>query len=71
MMTAAMCLALNMFFEARNEDIMGQIMVADVTMNRVESNHYPDNVCDVAVLAARHDALACDVAIAIPGVSIA
>ena len=46
-MTAAMCLALNIFFEARNEPIDGQIMVAEVTLNRVASNRYPDSVCDV------------------------
>jgi len=46
-MTATMCLALNMFFEARNEPLLGQAMVAEVTLNRVASNSYPDNVCDV------------------------
>ena len=45
--TAAMCLALNMFFEARNEPLSGQQMVAEVTLNRVASKHYPDTVCDV------------------------
>jgi len=45
--TAAMCLALNMFFEARNEPLEGQLLVAEVTLNRVASKHYPDNVCDV------------------------
>jgi spore germination cell wall hydrolase CwlJ-like protein len=47
MMTAAMCLALNMFFEARNEDNFGMYAVGVVTMNRVLSDKYPDNVCDV------------------------
>jgi spore germination cell wall hydrolase CwlJ-like protein len=42
-----MCLALNMFFEARNEPMSGQQMVAEVTLNRVASSAYPDNVCDV------------------------
>jgi len=46
-MTAVMCLALNMFFEARNEPLAGQAMVAEVTLNRVASNSYPDTVCDV------------------------
>lgn len=45
--TAAMCLALNMFFEARNEPLEGQLLVAEVTLNRVTSKHYPNNVCDV------------------------
>jgi spore germination cell wall hydrolase CwlJ-like protein len=46
-MTATMCLALNMFFEARNEPIAGQQMVAEVTLNRVASSSYPDTICDV------------------------
>jgi len=46
-MTAAMCLALNMFFEARNESLSGQLMVAEVTLNRVASDRYPDTVCEV------------------------
>jgi len=46
-MTATMCLALNIFFEARAEPIDGQIMVAEVTLNRVASEHFPDTVCDV------------------------
>jgi len=47
MMTAVMCLALNMFFEARNEPLVGQQMVAEVTLNRVASKHYPNTVCEV------------------------
>ena len=48
MITAAtMCLALNMFYEARNQPIEGQMMVAQVTLNRVVSNRYPNTVCEV------------------------
>lgn len=47
MMTAAMCLALNIFFEARAEPLMGQLMVAEVTLNRVEDKRFPDTVCEV------------------------
>jgi spore germination cell wall hydrolase CwlJ-like protein len=46
-MTTAMCLALNVFFEARTEPVMGQLAVIEVTMNRVESRSYPDTVCEV------------------------
>jgi len=46
-MTATVCLALNMFFEARNGPLVEQAMVAEVTLNRVASKHYPDTVCDV------------------------
>ena len=46
-MTASMCLALNVFFEARHEPITGQIAVAEVTLNRVADSRYPDTVCGV------------------------
>lgn len=41
------CLALNVYFEARGEPAAGQQAVAEVTMNRVASPHYPDTVCEV------------------------
>lgn len=41
------CLALNIYHEARGESAEGQLAVATVTMNRVASPRYPDNVCDV------------------------
>ena len=41
------CLALNVYFEARSESIAGQLAVAHVVMNRVESPKYPNNVCNV------------------------
>lgn len=47
MLEAVMCLALNIYFEARDQNIDGQLMVAEVTMNRVKDSHFPDNVCDV------------------------
>lgn len=43
----AECLAKNIYFEARGEDVEGQIAVAWVTLNRVESDRFPDTVCDV------------------------
>lgn len=46
-MTAAMCLALNIFFEARSEPLEGQLMVAEVTINRVNSDRFPDTICEV------------------------
>lgn len=45
--TAIVCLALNVYHEARGESIKGQEAVAQVTLNRVESHRYPDNICDV------------------------
>ena len=45
--TALMCLALNVYFEARNQPVAGQLAVAQVTMNRVHSDKYPNDVCEV------------------------
>ena len=42
-----LCLANNIYFEARSEPVKGQIAVAFVTINRVQSDLFPDNICDV------------------------
>lgn len=44
---AMMCMALNVYHEARNQSLAGQVAVAQVTMNRVLSDKYPDSVCEV------------------------
>ena len=44
---ALMCMALNIYHEARNESTMGQLAVGQVVMNRVYDDRFPDNVCDV------------------------
>lgn len=41
------CLSEALYFEARGEDIWGQIAVAEVILNRVDSPRFPDNVCAV------------------------
>jgi spore germination cell wall hydrolase CwlJ-like protein len=41
------CLAENIYFEARNEPIEGMIAVAFVTMNRVYSKDFPNDICGV------------------------
>lgn len=41
------CLAKNIYFEARGEPYLGQKAVAFVTMNRVQSGKFPDDVCGV------------------------
>lgn len=41
------CLAQAVYHEARGEPESGQWAVASVILNRVESNAYPDTVCDV------------------------
>ena len=44
---ALICLSLNVYWEARNQPIAGQLAVAQVTMNRVHDPRWPDNVCSV------------------------
>lgn len=41
------CLAEALYFEARGESLIGQIAVAEVILNRVDSPSYPDSVCGV------------------------
>jgi len=41
------CLSEAIYYEARGEAIEGQIAVAEVIMNRVDSRHYPNSVCGV------------------------
>ena len=41
------CLAQNIYFEARAEPQAGQYAVADVALNRVQDNRYPNTICEV------------------------
>lgn len=41
------CLAMNIYHEARGEPGMGKYAVAQVTLNRVKSPNYPNDVCRV------------------------
>ena len=41
------CLATNVYFESRGESESGQIAVAEVTLNRVLSNKFPNTICEV------------------------
>ena len=45
--TAFMCLALNTYHEAKNQSMIGQIATAQVVMNRVADDRYPNTVCEV------------------------
>lgn len=47
MLSAVMCLALNLYFEARDQPVVGQLAVGYSTMNRVKDERYPDTVCGV------------------------
>ena len=41
------CLAKNIYFESRNQPKIGKIAVAQVTLNRVKSDKFPNTVCEV------------------------
>ena len=41
------CMAKNIFFEAAVESTAGKLAVAHVTLNRVDSKHFPSSVCEV------------------------
>jgi N-acetylmuramoyl-L-alanine amidase len=41
------CLALNIFFEARNQPINGQVAVTQVVLNRVIDDRFPNDPCKV------------------------
>lgn len=41
------CMAKNIYFEARNESLKGQIAIALVTMKRVQDPRWPSTVCGV------------------------
>ena len=41
------CLAVAIFFEARDQPIEGQYAVAEVVMNRVEDPRWPNTICGV------------------------
>ena len=44
---AILCLALNVYHEAKNQPLIGQVAVAQVVMNRVYDQRYPNTVCEV------------------------
>ena len=41
------CLADNIYFEARNQGLAGQLAVVNVVVNRVADSRYPDTICEV------------------------
>lgn len=41
------CLALNVYFEARNQSYNGKLSVSQVVLNRVQDSRYPSTVCGV------------------------
>ena len=49
----AYCLAENIYYEARNEDIQGQFAVASVTLNRASDPRFPNTICGVVKQVAK------------------
>lgn len=41
------CLQANIYWEARNQDELGQTLVAWVTLNRVQDKRWPNTICQV------------------------
>lgn len=60
------CLAEAVYFEARSEPERGQAAVAQVVLNRVQHDSYPNSVCGV-VYQNRHRYLACQFTFACEG----
>ena len=52
--TALMCMAFNIYHEANNQAMLGQIAVGQVVMNRVEDSRFPDTVCEVVKQAVTY-----------------
>lgn len=42
-----LCMAKNIYHEARSDNVAGMYAVADVVLNRVNDGRYPDTVCEV------------------------
>lgn len=54
------CLAKNIYWEARGEPFEGKVAVAQVTLNRVNSNLFPSDVCRVVYQKTkRRDRIVC------------
>ena len=50
------CLAKNIYFESANESDLGKIAVAMVVLNRVESQDFPNTICEVVHQPSRNSA---------------
>lgn len=62
------CLAKALYFEARGEPVVGQIYVARVILNRVDSPFYPPTICKV-VYQNDHMKNACQFSFACDGIA--
>jgi spore germination cell wall hydrolase CwlJ-like protein len=66
MTLSVLCLALVVYTEARGEPYEGQVMVAEVVLNRSSLTAYPDSVCDVAYQSKQFSGMTDDIAILEP-----
>jgi len=48
------CLAQNIYFEARSSNLADQVAVADVVLNRVKDERYPNTICEVVHQGRQH-----------------
>jgi spore germination cell wall hydrolase CwlJ-like protein len=60
------CMATGIYFEARGESYRGQVAVAQVIMNRVAHENYPNTICGV-VYQNQHRRNACQFSFACDG----
>lgn len=49
------CLRDNIFYEARNQSVRGQLAVGFVTINRVNNKFYPNSICGVVYDGVRNE----------------
>ena len=49
------CMSKNIYFEAAMESTAGKLAVAQVTMNRVKSNVWPNTVCEVVTQGKHYE----------------
>jgi N-acetylmuramoyl-L-alanine amidase len=47
------CLATNIYHEAGNQSLKGKVAVAQVTLNRVNNERFPNTICEVVKQKAR------------------
>jgi spore germination cell wall hydrolase CwlJ-like protein len=63
-MIALACLATAIFFEARDQPVMGQFAVAEVVLVRADHERFPDTICEVVfddyAFSFTHDGLTDD-----------
>ena len=52
--TALMCMAVNIYHEAGNQSMIGQMAVGQVVLNRVEDKRFPNTICEVVKQAVTY-----------------